>query len=178
MKLAERGCSLSNQLWVRDIRKLTVRGHQTAILTTDYRSDFASLAGAMFVRWSQENFFKYAREHYGLDCLANYRTEAISNPLPVVNPDYRQLDGQVRSCTGKLNRRLAQFGAMNLDEPIEPKPVAAFMQRKANLQEEIEALQMKIQTLKDQRKATARHITVDELPEEAKFRQLRPRANR
>ncbi len=172
MKLAERGSCLSNKLWVREIRKLTERGHQTAILTTDYRSDFAPLAVAMFARWSQENFFKYAREHYSLDRLADYRTEVISDPLQVVNPDYRQLDGQVRSCTGKLSRRLAQFGAMNLEATIEPKQVAAFMQRKAELQEEIEALQRDIRTLKVQRKATARHIDVDELPEDAQFRQL------
>jgi hypothetical protein len=172
MQLAERGSCLSNRLWVREIRKLTERGHQTAILTTDYRSDFAPLAGAMFARWSQENFFKYAREHYGLDRLVDYRTEVISEPLKVVNPDYRQLDGQVRSATGKLNRRLAQFGAISLDDPIAPKSVAGFMQRKADLQEEIEALQHEMQTLKDQRKATARHIPVDDLPEEARFRQL------
>jgi predicted nucleic acid-binding Zn-ribbon protein len=107
-----------------------------------------------------------------LDRLVDYSTEVISDPLQVINPDYRQLDGQVRSCTGKLNRRLAQFGAMNLDAAIEPKQVAAFMQRKADLQEEINALQHEIQTLKDQRKATARHINVDELPEEAQFRRL------
>ena len=172
MKLAERGSCLSNDLWVREIRKLTARGHQSAILTTDYRSDFASLAVAMFARWSQENFFKYARQHYSLDRLVDYRTEVISDPLPVVNPAYRQLDGQVRSCTGKLNRRLAQFGAMNLEEPIGPKQVAAFMQHKADMQEEIEVLQREIQTLKDQRKATARHISIDELPEQDQFLQL------
>ena len=172
MKLAERGSCLSNDLWVREIRKLTARGHQSAILTTDYRSDFASLAVAMFARWSQENFFKYARQHYSLDRLVDYRTEVISDPLPVVNPAYRQLDGQVRSCTGKLNRRLAQFGAMNLEEPIGPKQIAAFMQHKADMQEEIEALQREIQTLKDQRKATARHISIDELPEQDQFPQL------
>jgi hypothetical protein len=71
----------------------------------------------MFARWSQENFFKYAREHFALDRLADYRTEAISEPLRVVNPDYRQLDGQVRSATGKLTRRLANFAAMTLKNP-------------------------------------------------------------
>lgn len=87
MKLAERGSCLSNKLWVRELRKLTERGHQTAILTTDYRSDFAPLAASMFARWSQENFFKYAREHYSLDRLVDYSTEVISDPLQVVNPD-------------------------------------------------------------------------------------------
>ena len=172
MKLAERGSCLSNKLWVREIRKLTERGHQTAIIATDYRSTPAPLAVTMFSRCSQENFFKYAREHYNLDRLVDYRTEAISDPLPVVNPDHRRLDGQVRSGTGKLNRRLAQFGAMNMEEAIDPEPVESFLQRKADLQDEIEHLQNEIQTLKEKRKDTARHITVDELPEEERFQQL------
>jgi hypothetical protein len=172
MKLAERGSCLSNKLWVREIRKLTERGHQTAIIATDYRSTPAPLAIAMFSRWSQENFFKYAREHYNLDRLVDYRTEVISDPLPVVNPDHRRLDSQVRSSTGKLNRRLAQFGAMNMEEVIDPEPVESFLQRKADLQEEIEHLKNEIQTLKEERKGTARHITVGELPEEERFQQL------
>ena len=140
MDLAERGTCLSNGLWVRELRKRSERGHQTAILCTDYRSEAAPLAMAMFARWSQENFFKYAREHFSLDRLVDYRTEAISDPLRVVNPDYRHLDGQVRSATGKLTRRLAKFAAMTLDEPIERKNVEPFVRRKATLQEEIERL--------------------------------------
>jgi len=172
MDLAERGTCLSNGLWVRELRKRSERGHQTAILCTDYRSQAAPLAVAMFARWSQENFFKYAREHFALDRLADYRTEAISDPLRVVNPAYRHLDGQVRSTTGKLNRRLAKFAAMTLEEPIEPKYVEPFVRRKAALQEEIETLGHALATLKANRKETPQHITVDELPEEARFRQL------
>jgi hypothetical protein len=172
MELAERGTRLSNKLWVREVRKRSERGHQTAILCTDYRGEAAPLAAAMFARWSQENFFKYARQHYSLDRLADYRTEAISEPLQVVNPDYRHLDGQVRSTTGKLNRRLANFAAITLEEPIEPEHVEPFMRRKATLQDEIEALQHELDTLKAKRKATPHHITIEELPEEARFRQL------
>ncbi|MCP3868893.1 MAG: hypothetical protein GY703_12510 [Gammaproteobacteria bacterium] len=172
MRLAERGSCLSNKLWVREIRKLTERGHQTAIVATDYRSTPAPLAVAMFSRWSQENFFKYAREHYNLDRLVDYRTEAISDPLQMLNPDHRRLDSQVCSGTGKLNRRLAQFGAMNLEEAIDPEPVASFLQRKADLQEEIEHMQNEILTLKGERKDTARHISMDELPEEERFQRL------
>ena len=95
MELAERGTCLRNGLWVRELRKLTERGHQTSILCTDYRTEATPLAVAMFARWSQENFFKYAREHFGLDRLIEYRTEAISDPLRMVNPDYRHLDGKV-----------------------------------------------------------------------------------
>jgi hypothetical protein len=176
MELAERGTRLSNGLWVRELRKRSERAHQTAILCTDFRSELAPLAVAMFARWSQENFFKYAREHFGLDRLVDYRTEAISDPLRVVNPDYRHLDGQVRSTTGKLTRRLATFAAMSLEEPIEPKHVEPFMRRKAALQEEIETLQHELDALKAKRKETPHHITVDELPEEARFRQLSTQA--
>ena len=172
LDLAERGTRLSNGLWVRELRKRTERGHQTAILCTDYRSAAAPLAMAMFARWSQENFFKYARQHFALDRLVDYRTEVISDPLQVVNPDYRHLDGQVRSATGKLTRRLAQFAALTLEEPIEPRHVEPFVRRKAALQEQIEALQEQLDTLKAQRKQTPHHIRVDELPEEARFRQL------
>jgi hypothetical protein len=86
LPLAERGTRLSNGLWVREIRKLTDRGHQTALLATDDQSALGPAAVAMFARWSQENFFKYARQHYGLDRLVDYGTEPISDPTPVVNP--------------------------------------------------------------------------------------------
>ena len=154
MDLAERGSRLRNGLWVRELRKRSERGHQTAILCTDYRSLAAPVAVAMFARWSQENFFKYAREHFALDRLADYRTEEIHEPMRVLNPDYRHLDGQVRSATGKLTRRLAKFAAMTLEAAIEPEQVDPFVQRKA------------------ERKQTPQHITLEELPEEARFRQL------
>jgi hypothetical protein len=172
MKLAERGTCLSNRLWVREFRKLTERGHQTAILATDYRSDPAPLAAALFARWSQENFFKYARQHYNLDRLVDYGTEAMAETVRVVNPAYRRLDGQVRSTTGKLNRLLAQFGAMNLDATIEPEQVEPFLHKKAALQETIDLLQNEVQTAKAARKATPKHITMGELPEAERFKQL------
>jgi hypothetical protein len=45
---------------------------------------------AMFARWSQENFLKYARENFGLDRLVDYRTEAVL-PRPAGGP--AQVDG-------------------------------------------------------------------------------------
>ena len=86
MRLGERGTRLSSGLWVRELRKLTESGHQTSILCTDYRTDAAPLAAAMFARWSQENFFKYARAHYNLDRLIDYRSEVISDPYRSSTP--------------------------------------------------------------------------------------------
>lgn len=172
MQLAERGTRLSNGLWLRELRKLTERGHQTAILATDYRSPLAPLAAAMFARWSQENYFKYARQNYSLDRLVDYGIEPISDPIPVINPAYRRLEGQIRSATGQLNRLLAQFGALNLEQPIESDTVEDFIRRKAVLQEAIDLLQHQIQTAKAERKATPRHIAVSDLPQPDRFQQL------
>ena len=58
MPLAERGKKMKNGLWMREIRKRSESGHQTSILSTDYVSDAGPVAGHMFTRWSQENFFK------------------------------------------------------------------------------------------------------------------------
>jgi prepilin-type processing-associated H-X9-DG protein len=172
MDLAERGTFLGGKLWVREIRKLTASGHQTSVLSTDYRADPGPTAAAMFARWSQENFFRYMREHYGLDRLVDYGTEEIPDTTPVVNPEHRRLDGLVRSINGQLSRKRAAFGALTLNGEIEPKKVAAFEHRKAELQEQIETLTSELEALKAQRKAVKQHITIAELPEEERFKQL------
>ena len=159
-------------MWVREIRKRTESAHQTAVLSSDYRSEPGPVAATMFARWSQENFFKYMREHYGLDRLVDYATEEIPDTTKVVNPGYRRLDGQVRSLRGHLSRKLAAFSALNLKGEIEPKKVAAFEQKKAELQEQIEVLSKELDELKTQRKAVKHHISIAELPEEQRFKQL------
>jgi uncharacterized small protein (DUF1192 family) len=172
MRLAERGTRLSNGLWVREVRKLSQQGHQTSILSTNYAINLILLAVYMFARWSQENYFKYAREHYNLDRLAGYATQEITDPIEVVNPQYRKLDAEVRSANGKLSRSLALFGALNIEQAIETAQMQAFTQKKAALQEDIEALQAKLVALKASRKATDRHIAVKDLPDDQRFKQL------
>jgi transposase-like protein len=174
MKLAERGTRLSNGLWVRQVRKLSVGGKQTAILSTDYVADYTRLAASMFARWSQENFFKYMREHYGLDRLVEYGTEAVPDSVPVVNPAWRQLDSHVRTLTGKPQRLLLQFAAHGFEGEISESEVTRYQQKKAQLQEEIEHLGQQLQQLKLQRKQTAHHVTVGELPDAERFSRLLP----
>jgi chromosome segregation ATPase len=159
-------------VWVREFRKLTESGHQTSVLATDYRSASGPVAAAMFARWSQENFFRYMREHYGLDRLADYVTEEIPDTTKVVNPEYRRLDGQVRSKRGILHRRLAAFSALNFKGEIKPAKVEAFEQQKAELQEEIEQLNKALEKLKGQRKEVKHHITLAELPDKERFKRL------
>lgn len=173
MELAERGTRLSNGLWVREIRKRTKGDHQTAVIATDYGSNPAQLAGAMFSRWSQENFFKYARKQFGLDRLAEHCTEEIPETTRLVNPAWRSLDGELRKVNAKLSRAMAQFGATTMTQGIDVEPMEAWIAKKAAMQEEIEGQQAVVVALKAKRKATAHHLTMAELPEEERFRQLR-----
>jgi len=172
MKLAERGVWLGGILWAREIRKLTDSGHQVAIITTDFSTPLEGVAGQMFARWSQENFFKYATEHFGLDRLVEYQTEPLSEPIAVVNPAWRQLSREIKKQAVQLARQQARFGVKSLAGPLAPGEVETYAQEKAQLQEKVEGLAEALQQLKEKRRALAHHIPVDQLPEKARFVQL------
>lgn len=172
MLLAERGVFLAGKVWLREIRRLTTSGHQTSILCTDYLTDSGSLAAAMFARWSQENFFRYMRIEYGLDRLIEYGVENIPDTVRVVNPEHRRLDGEVGKITSKLTRRRAEFQAKNLDQIVDDRQLAQLQQKKGELLEEITRLEAHQARLKEQRKATSKHIKVAELPPGERFNRL------
>jgi hypothetical protein len=172
MKLAERGSRLSNGLWVREVRKLSDSGRQTSILSTNYRADYTRLAVSMFARWSQENFYKYMRQHYNLDRLAEYGTEPVPDPIQAVNPAWRKLDSQIRTKTETRRRQLALFGALDLRSSLSEPEVTGYQHKKAQLQDEIENLNREIDQLKTQRKQTPHHIPVKDLPESDRFSRL------
>jgi transposase-like protein len=173
MQLAERGTRLGKKLWIREIRKLNESGHQTSVIATHYHMHFTLIASSMFARWSQENFFRYMRQHFGLDALVDYSLEKIPDTTPVVNPAYRTLDSQIRSLNNKLTRRLSQFGVINLESDIAPENVEAFEQAKASLLDEITDFQKELASLKNKRSDTDKHIKISELPEEARFSKLK-----
>jgi len=135
MKLAERGTFLGKQIWVREIRKLNKSGRQTAIISTDYNRDLTTAAAAMFARWSQENFFKYMRENYGLDRLIDYSTEGIPGTTKVVCPLYRDIDGDVKKLAARLGRKRCECNSIVLCDDIEQEKVIAYEEKKQNLQD-------------------------------------------
>jgi hypothetical protein len=173
MELAERGVQLSNALWVREVRHRSEKGHQSSILSTDYRSDLTRVAVAMFARWCQEIFFKYMRQHYNLDRLVEYGTEAIPEATRVINPAWRELDSQIRRQNGFLSRELLQFAEIQLPQEMEPEQVEAYQRKKGQLQLAIEERRCQIEQLKAQRKAVAKHIEIKDLPDKDRFHRLR-----
>lgn len=174
MKLGERGLQLSNGLWVREIRKRGQSDHQTSVLSTDYLSEAEDIAVHMFSRWSQENFFKYMRQHFSIDRLSDYSVHPIDETSKVVNPAHRLLESRIKSKAGTLGRRWRDFGQLTLQEEPSPKEMAGYERKKGTLKEEIDLLSEEVSRLKEKRKKTPRHVTIADLPEEETFTQLTP----
>ncbi len=76
------GASLS----LRQIHRLAAGGVQIPVLTS--RTDLAAtqLCWRLSARWRQENYFKYAREHFALDALDSYAVLADDPTRLVPNP--------------------------------------------------------------------------------------------
>ncbi len=172
MLLAERGTFLGGRIWVREIRKLSKTGHQTSIISTDYFRDLTKIAATMFARWSQENFFKYMREHYSLDALVDYSTENIPESTKVVCPLYREADRDVRNMAAQLGRKRCQCNEIVLCDDIDPDKVIAYEKEKQALREEIKEMESTLEELKECRRNTPKHVEFADLPEEDRFRQL------
>lgn len=172
MKLAERGAWLGNKLWVREIRHLSANGHQTAVISTDFKSDLVRVACQMFARWAQENWFKYMIEHFDLQGLGSYLLEPVSDTTRVVNPASRILAAQIKSKAAHLSRRNAQYGKGELNEPLEVQSVEAYQNQQTQLRESIQALEQELQALKQQKKEVPSHVTLGDLPKEQQFQQF------
>jgi hypothetical protein len=174
MKLAERGTHVGKRpgLWVREVRKLTADGRQISIVSSNFQGDAASQAVALMARWSQENFFKYMREHFGLDALVEYGTEEIPATVTVVNPAWREMDKKVRRMRADLKQHQKSQQQASLTQPLSVSSVPQYEQQQGQIQEHIEQLQTALQQLKQQRKLTPHHIPIKDLPEQDRFTRL------
>lgn len=173
LALAERGTRLRNGLWVREVRRREDDGQQFSVIATDYRSPLTALAVRMLARWTQENFFKYMREHFAIDRLVEHGVEPLPAATPLVNPARRRLNSELRRERAQLVRAQAQFAASSLSPAPEPAEVEAWQAQKARLHQTITTGQARVDALKARRKTIPRHVTLSELPATEQFPQLR-----
>jgi len=180
MLLAERGSLIGSktneELWVREIRKLTQSGRQISIISVDWQAGREQIAGPQFGRWYQENFFKYGREHFNLDRQIDYQLEDVDDTIQVINPAWRKLDGEVRKRVAKQSRRKVRLLDMDLAGPLEASKAEHYMQKTTELRMEIREEEDLITELKTQRKQTCKHLTIAELPEQDRFLKLATRS--
>jgi hypothetical protein len=175
MKLAERETHIGQRpgLRVREIRKLGTGDRQVSMVSTNWCGEAAMQAAALMARWSQENFFKYMREHFGLDALVQYGTEQIPDTVTVLNPAWRELHRQVRQLQAECKRCRQRQDLATLAQPLSESAVQHYEQHQGQLQQKIEEIERSLQDLKKKRKATPRQIGIKDLPETERFTQLR-----
>ena len=158
--LAEQPIVLRNGLTVRQIRRRLANGRQVPVITTHPQMPLVQVAGAMFSRWSQENFFKYLREQFNLDSLPTHDLEPLDPDAQVVNPVRRALEKTIRRVRSRLataRNRLAEA----LQE--HHRDTATRLDADAN------ALAAELDQLKQQRAHTLTHVRAGDLPEQDKL---------
>ncbi len=109
--LADQGVAfLGGQLRLRQVTRLSDDGHHTPIITARRDLPDIQVAYRMFERWCQENVFKYLREEYALDALADHQLEPADPDRSVPNPARYALDRKLRLARLALQRLASQYG--------------------------------------------------------------------
>lgn len=170
MKLALRETTLTagkEAIAVTEVRRMTETGHQTAVISTARRLGNAVIAGRMFSRWCQENFFAYMMNHYDIDGLIQYGAECLPGTLLVVNPQWRELDKTIRKILHGMQQLQAKLGQESLEDGTD-------IQKKAECVQDIQSAQDELDRLRDKRRKLARKVLIDSLPDDQRPTQLLP----
>ena len=120
--LAERRVEVRPGFRMREVRRLCDNGHQTAILTTRPDLPLGVVAYRMFERWTQENFFRYMRQHFALDALVTYAAEPADPDRTVPNPERTALRKQLAEARAALTALEQTYGHAAQQNPEGRRP--------------------------------------------------------
>lgn len=173
MRICEKEIKLGGHGF-REIRQLSEGGHQASIVANNRKMTAAQIAGHMFSRWSQENFFRYLVINYDFDRMLQYGTEELAGQTMVVNPPHRKLSQQIK----KARERKARLDALllkciqdNLDRPLDT--VAELLATQAKTTARAASLENEIKAMVEQRKAIPARIKLADMPEEKRYNKLK-----
>jgi hypothetical protein len=154
---------LKGKLRLRQVTRRMENGHQTPILTSRRDLSAAHVAYRMFDRWRQENFFKYLREEYALDALAEYAAVPDDPNREVPNPARAALDAQLRQAWARVERLQSEYGleAMNNLEQ-KHRTMRGFKIAYGKLGERIWAAWQRVLQLEKRRAKVPRRVPVRE----------------
>jgi hypothetical protein len=173
MKLCEKQVEL-NGVELREVRRLTETGHQTSVITTNYKISTALIAFYMFSRWTQENFFRYMRQEYDIDRIIQYGVDELDQTIMVVNREYNNMCYQLKKLREKKARRQANLYAL-VEENIEGEmeQTEKNVEKQLYLRQDIELFEAEEQEILVQRKQTPYKISIGEMPEDVRYNKLK-----
>ena len=159
VELAEQSIVLRNGLTVRQIRRRLANGRQVPVITTHPQMPMPQVAGAMFSRWSQENFFKYLREQFNLDALPTHDLQPLDPDARVVNPVRRALEKTIKRVLSRLAAARGRLAAALQEQRRDT----------ASLDADATALAGELDELKQQRAELPTHVRAGDLSEQDKL---------
>ena len=151
---------LKGKLRLRQVTRLTENGHQTPIVTSRWDLRAIVVAYRMFERWRQENFFKYLREEFLIDALADYQVEPDDPNRSVPNPARKAVEKELRTARASLTKLQERFGSMAIDYLDGRTPKADREIAEEKLRMEMEKATTRIQKLQVRRDSLAARVPV------------------
>jgi hypothetical protein len=158
-------------------RRVVIRtpGHQRPILTSLDANGMAAgrVAALMLTRWRQENFFKYARAHLGLDVLTTYAAEtAVDHEVP--NPTVRAAKAELkclRTTAQKLRAALGRAVVLDTGQPPTAGRPSSKAKRtphlapttRAALISQLQTLEVQIEATRSQLRGLPAHVPLSSL---------------
>ena len=173
--LAERSRRVLRGFRMREVRRRTANGHQTAVLTTRTDWPIEVVAYRMFERWTQENFFRYMRHHFALDALVTYAVEPADPERTVPNPARKALTkrlAETRATLKDLEQRYGQQARTN-SEARRPT-MRGFKVAHADLNRQIASLEATIVKLQARLAKLPKRVPIKVVLDEADIVRLAP----
>jgi hypothetical protein len=173
MQLCEHETHLGGY-WFREIRRQGETGHQTSIITTHPTLEPNFIAGRMFGRWSQENFFRYLIEDYDFDKMVSFGIEPVDPEKEIVNPQYRKLTHQLKKVREKIQRLEARFFPLiqlAIDQPLDTLPLIT--NKQMEYKEQIDLLKNQEEELINQRSKIKPRLKVCQMPKQERYNKLK-----
>ena len=173
MVLCEKQVEL-NGVALREVRRLTDTGHQTSVITTNYKMSTALIALYMFSRWAQENFFRYMRQEYDIDRIIQYGVNELDKSIMVVNREYSNLTYRLKKLRERIARRQAKLYVLlekNISDEMEQ--TGKNIQKQLLLSKQIELFEAKEKDIISQRAQHPYKISIGEMPENIRYNKLK-----
>jgi hypothetical protein len=173
MQLCEMGTELGGY-WFREVRRHSDDGHQTAIITTHPTLEVPIIAGRMFGRWCQENFFRYLIYDYDFDKIVSFGVEAIDPQTEVVNPEYRKVNHELKKLREKIGRLEAKFYSLlqqAMDEDLDKLP--DITNKQAEYIQLLEKYRVEEKLILGRRAQYPARIKIGQMPEQKKYNKLK-----
>ena len=159
---------LKGKLRLRQVVRLTDDGHQTQVITSRWDLADIEVAYRMFERWRQENFFKYLREEFLLDALADYQVEPDDPTRTVPNPERRALDKDIRSARAEVAKLEQAYGAAAVNNPEQRRPtIRGFKIAHGQIGKQLRAARERLTELLTHRRGIPQRVEVGDLSDDA-----------